>query len=367
MRRTFGLTAGLALTVTVGLLAQQPAPAPAPAGPPSAQPGPWANKFFLPDIATNREQPAPPVVTHNFGDVPHGTLCVHKFTITNVYDVPMQITEVRKSCHCLDFVPMNRVLQPNESADFTVTMNSGKFVGVNAQTFYITFGPKFISTAVIRVQANSRTDVSVVPGAVAFGTVAQGVRGPTQSVMIKYGGKTRDWKLTEVIPPQAPLDVHVTEVSRGGPLRGGAEYRVDVTIKPDAPPGAIAEPITLKTNDPSNPLLQVTVTGTVVAPLELAPNRVRFDGVEVGQVVIQRVLIRAAKPFRIVSADISKKDGLSIHLPPPGAGALPVQVVTVRFEPERAGTVTREFRIKTDLDGGAAAVLTVEGEGIGKR
>lgn len=360
MRRSYWLAAGFGLTLAVGGLAQPPAPPP-----PAGQPAPWANKFFLPDIATNRDQPAPPVIVHNFGDVPHGTLCVHKFTITNVYDVPMQITEVRKSCHCLDFVPMAKVLAPNQSADFTVMMNSGKFIGVNAQTFYITFGPQYVSTAVIRVQANSRTDVSVVPGAVAFGTVAQGVKAAPQSVMIKYAGKNRDWKLTEALSPQGPLDVQITELSRGGPLRGGAEYRVDVTLKPGAPAGTIAEPITLKTNDPTNPLVQVTVTGTVVAPLELAPGRVRFEGVEVGQQATQRVLIRAAKPFRILEAT-GPKDGLAIVPPPAGAGALPVQVVTVYFTPKEAGPAAREFRIRTDLDGGATAVLSVEAEAVEK-
>jgi hypothetical protein len=365
MRRSYWLTAGFGLTLAVGGLAQPQATPPA-APAPSGQPAPWANKFFLPDIATNREQPAPPVIVHNFGDVPHGTLCVHKFTITNVYDVPMQITEVRKSCHCLDFVPMTKVLQPNESADFTVTMNSGKFIGVNTQTLYVTFGPKYVSIAVIRLQANSRTDVNIVPGAVAFGTVAQGVRAPTQTVMVKYAGKTRDWKLTEVIPPQGPLEVQITETSRGGPLRGGAEYRVDVTLKAGAPPGVISEPITLKTNDPTNPLVQITVTGTVVAPLELAPGRIRFDGVEVGQQATQRVLIRAAKPFRIVEADGPRR-GLAIVPPPASAGALPVQVVTVFFTPKEAGAVARDFRIRTDLDGGASVVLPVEGEAVPKQ
>ena len=128
---------------------------------------------------------------------------------------------------------MTKVLQPNETAEFTVTMNSGKFVGFNAQTFYVTFGPKYVSTAVIRVQATSRTDVSVNPGGVAFGTVPQGSR-PTQSVIIKYRGKIRDWKLTEVVPVQGPFEVKLTEISRGGPFRGGAEYQVDVTLKPNA-------------------------------------------------------------------------------------------------------------------------------------
>ena len=152
----------------------------------------------------------------------------------------MQITEVRKSCTCLDFVPLTKTLQPNETAELVVTMNTGKFVGFNAQTFYVTFGPKYVSTAVLRVAATSRTDVSINPGGIAFGTVAHGTR-PTQSVNIKYSGKMRDWKLTEVAPVQGPFDVKVTEVSRGGPFRGGAEYQVEVTLKPTAKAGPHSE------------------------------------------------------------------------------------------------------------------------------
>ena len=129
--------------------------------------------------------------------MPHGTLCTHTFTITNIYDVPMQITEVRKSCTCLDYVPLAKVLQPNETGELTVTMNSGKFVGTNSQTFYVTFGPKFVSTAVVRVSANSKTDVTVNPGAVIFGTVPQGTKS-SQTVKLEYKGRNRDWKYSNV-------------------------------------------------------------------------------------------------------------------------------------------------------------------------
>jgi hypothetical protein len=201
MRRATLLAVTIGLALTNGAGAQTRKQQPAPAAQPVA--APWANKFFLPDIATNREQTPPPVIVHNFGEVPHGTVCTHRFSITNIYDVPMQVTEVRKSCTCLDFVPLTRILQPNETAELVVTMNTGKFVGFNAQTFYVTFGPKYVSTAVLRVSATSRTDVSLNPGGVAFGTVALGTR-PTQSVSIKYSGKMRDWKLTEIAPVQGP-------------------------------------------------------------------------------------------------------------------------------------------------------------------
>jgi hypothetical protein len=363
MRRSILLAAAGGLGLSVGAVAG-PVSDPVPTTPAAAatQPAqnapPWANKFFLPDIAVNREQTPPAIITHNFGEVPHGTLCVHKFLITNIYDVPMQITDVRKSCTCLDYVPMTKILQPNETAEFTVTMNSGKFVGLNAQTFYVTFGPKYVSTAVLRVQATSRTDVSLTPGSVAFGTVPLGSKA-TQSITVKYSGRARDWKLTEVVPPQGPFDVRFVEVSRGGPLRGGAEYAVEVALKPTAAPGAISEQVSIKTSDPAHPVVQIAVAGTIAAPLELAPNHVRFEAVKLGQPATQRVLVRAAKPFRILGVD-GTPEGVTVELPPASA-PLQVQFLTVKFDPKATGAVSAQLRIRTDLDG-AIANLPIEAE-----
>ncbi|QJW99037.1 DUF1573 domain-containing protein [Frigoriglobus tundricola] len=351
------------LTLTVGAVAQPPAAQPAPAPPTKA--APWANKFFLPDIATNREQPAPAVITHNFGDVPHGTLCVHKFAITNIYDTPMQITDVSKTCTCLDNVPMTRVLQPNETAELTVTMNAAKFVGQNAQTFYVTFssaapvGPRFLSVAVLKVSANSRTDVSVNPGAVTFGSVPQGTR-LNQAVQVKYSGRGRDWKITEVVPGTYPFEVKLSEVGRGGPIRGGAEYQIDVTLSANAPPGPITEQITLKTNDSTNPLIHIGVTGTVIAPLELSPNKLRLEA-KVGEPVTQRVLVRAAKPFKVVGVDGT--DGAITAELPAVPAALQVQFITIKFDPKQPGSVAKQLRIRTDLEGNVSALLAVEAEG----
>lgn len=321
---------------------------------------PWANKLFLPDIALRREQPPPPIIVHNFGEVPHGTLCTHRFTITNIYDVPLQITEVRKSCHCLDYIPMTKVLQPNESAEFVVMMNTAKFVGFNAQTLYVTFGPKYVSTAVIRLQATSRTDISLQPGAVQFGVVSPGRRA-VQRVTIKYSGRNRDWKLTEVVAPTPMLSVAFTEVSRGGLLRGGVEYQLEVALQADQQPGSIQDTIYVKTNDPAQPVLRIAVSATVAAVVECSPAQVHFDNVPVGQTASQRVLIRAARPFRILSVE-GNDQVIGIELPP-GNNPLPVQFITVRFTPAQAGKVQRVLRLHTDLDD-AAVTLPLTAQGI---
>jgi hypothetical protein len=267
---------------------------------------------------------------------------------------------VRKSCTCLDYVPMVKVLQPNQSTQFIVTMNSGKFVGSNSQTFYVTFGPKFVSTAVIRVSANSKTDVTVNPGAVVFGTVPQGSKS-SQSVKLEYKGRSRDWKVTEVASAPASLDVQVSEANRGGPLRGGAEYVVTVSLKAGAQTGSINEPIVLKTNDKDNPLVQVAVSGTIAAPLEAAPSRVRLEKVAIGGTGSQRVRFRAAEPCKLLGVD-GASDGLSEELPATADSALPVQVLTVKFDRKKPGALERELRVKTDLDGGAILTLPVSAD-----
>lgn len=328
--------------VTLGLvplaLAAQPYPS-------AGTPGvfvPWANKLF------KKDNP-PAVIVHDFGTVPHGTLLTHKFTFTNIYDVPMQIIDVRKSCTCLDADPPQKVLQPHESAEIVLTMNAAKFNGPNAQTFYLTFGPQYVSTAVIRVQANSRADVQLTPGYVNFGVVPQGTKA-SQAVTVRYVGTKRDWKITEVVKPSGPFDVDLTAGK-------GSDFQITVCLKADAAPGAILEPITLKTNDPTASQLQFNVAAVVQAPISVAPEKVKFEGVKLGEEATKKVILRSTKSFK-VEAVADSGDGLTVE---PFPAAAPVQIVTVKFKPVGIGSWKRELKIKTDI---GEAPLTVELEAV---
>ncbi|MGL4421509.1 MAG: DUF1573 domain-containing protein [Gemmataceae bacterium] len=333
------LVCGLLL---VGLMsapvrAQIPAPAPAP----DAVLVPWANKFFQAD--------PPPILVHDFGTVPKGSILVHKMIITNIYDVPMQVIDIRKSCSCLEATPPTQLLQPHETAELVLTMNADKFVGPNAQSFFITFGPQYISTAVIQVKANSRPDVVVTPGQVQFGSVAVGTKS-SQTVSVKYTGKQRDWAITGVVAPNGPLDVQLGEAGRG-------EQKIVVALKEDAPVGHLQEVLTLKTNDPSAPLLTVNVIGTIRAPVAASPNKLRFDDVKLGTNETRKVILRASKPFKLGSIpDLG--DGLTVE---PFPGSSPVQVVTVKFTPVAAGLVKRDLVFPTDQ---GPVTVTIEAIGV---
>lgn len=323
----------------------------------SASPAPWANKLFVKGIEEDPTKAPPPVITHDFGTVPHGTLCVHKFTITNIYDVPIQVVDVRRSCGCLEVYPPQKVLQPNETAELPISMNTAKFSGSNSQTVYVTFGPNYISTAIIRMSANSRTDVQLNPGQINFGTVTAGSK-PVQTVTLEYHGRQRDWKVTEILKPEGPFEVSLKEVGRGFLTN---KYQISVGLNADAPAGPISETLSLKTNDPTAPVVNVNVSGRVQSSVVLSQQSVSFDRVKVGSESVQKIVVRATSgPFRI--QPIAQDDvGISVETFPAPA---PVQIITVKFAPKKAGSFRKQIALSSDPPGAASATILVEAEAV---
>ncbi|WP_162657397.1 DUF1573 domain-containing protein [Tuwongella immobilis] len=317
--------------------------------PPATQ-VPWANKFFT------AQNPPPPVVVHDFGTVPYGTMLSHRFPITNIYAVPMQITEIRKTCGCVNATATTQTLQPRETATIDVTMDARKFTGQRTVTIYVTVGPKFISTALLQVSAFSRADVMLSPGQVNFGVVPQG-QAAVQSVEVQYTGQN-PFQITGVSANNGPFEVVYQETMR---QRGRIVYRVNVTLKADAPSGPISEQIVLQTNDSSSKQVSVQVSGLIQAPLAVSPGTVKFDSVRVGNILTQRVIVRGSgKPFRILKVE-GDGDGITVELPPV---AMPVQIVNIRFQPGKTGNLSRRLVFQTDLDQGAVASVMVEANGV---
>jgi hypothetical protein len=308
---------------------------------------PWANKFF-------QSESTPAVIVHDFGSVPSGTLLQHTFAITNIYDVPMQVVYVRKSCSCLEAYPPQGVIKPNEKAEFKISMDASKFKGPNSQTFHVTFGPNYVSTAAIQVRAVSRADVQLNPGTVSFGTVAQG-SSPTQAVAVKYTGRQRDWKIIGAVEPTGPFDVMIEEGRWFN-----SDFKVTVKLKPDVAPGQIQNTLQLKTNDSASPIIAIPAMATVLAPLTVSPGKAVFGRVAVGQTATQRIMVRAAKPFTIEGL-IDETSGITaeVTLVAPS----PVQVLTLKFAPKVSGVLRAEIKLKTDLDG-SLIIIPIEAEAI---
>src|SRR6185295_14757121 len=79
--------------------------------------GGWAQKMFKGKT------------THDFGTVPRGAQLKVDFPITNIYAVPMEITEIKPSCGCVTAVPTKKVLASRETGTIEVRMDGRRFSG----------------------------------------------------------------------------------------------------------------------------------------------------------------------------------------------------------------------------------------------
>jgi hypothetical protein len=317
------------------------------AGRASAQGGAWADKLFGGKT------------THDFGTVARGAQLHHTFTLKNIYSVPLEITNIRSTCGCLTATPSTRTLKPQETAQLNILMDGRRFSGPKSISVYLTVGPEYVSTATLRISANARPDVVLNPGQFNFGVVRQG-QTPTQTLDIEYAGSA-DWSITQVVKnPSAPYDVTVEQLYRQ-PARGGQParvgYRLGVTLKRDVPAGPLHHELVLRTNEAGgSQFLTVLVEGNVQATLSVAPSVVNLGNVKVGTTAVQKVQVRASRPFRVLAVE-GVGEGIEAVLP---AGAAQNHVVELRCQPGRAGDLRRQLVIRTDLDQGATAGVNLE-------
>jgi Protein of unknown function (DUF1573) len=302
----------------------------------------WAEKMFKDGL------------THDFGVVPAGAQLFHRFTITNIYAVRMEIIGLTPTCGCVKATPIKRVLEPRESTTIDVEMDARRFTGAKKVDIRVTVGPEFTSSTELHVLAHSRADIVFNPGEINFGQVAKGTK-LTQKVDVDYAGAL-PWQIKEVVIPQnLPVDVVTTESSRQG---GRVSYRLEATLKTDAPAGLVKEFIYLKTNDPNAPTVPLLIEANVIAALSVAPSTLSLGTVKAGEPLTRRVVVRANKPFRIL--EVTGVDSAITLGTAVSAVGTPVQTITFRCNFEKAGDFKRDLTIKTDAQD-EPVIVTIEG------
>jgi hypothetical protein len=316
------------LTCTSAAIAQQPA---------------WADKLFAGET------------THDFGTVLRGAQLKYSFKMTNIYKVPLEITEVRVSCGCVRAEASTKVLQPNETATLNINMDGRQFAGSKTVRVFVSVGPRFISTATLTVSANARGDVAFSPTEIDFGNLHRG-QTPTKPIDVEYVGSKIDWRVIEIVKNgSAPFELKVEQLpplANGLPRKG---YRIQATMKADSATGSFKQEVVLKTNDPAASVVTFNIVGNMQAGLAVSPSPILVRDLKVGESQTKKVFIRASRPFRVTAVD-GQGDGITVEIPNRQDTTL---VLTVNVNPTKAGDIRRQLMIRTDLDGDATP-LTIE-------
>ena len=316
---------------------------------------PWANKLFG------------GVVSKDFGSVAKGAQLKYTFKITNIYKVPLEITDVRVECGCTTVSDVNgielthhlrdsktRVIEPNDTGYLNINMDSRRFNGKKTVKIFVTVGPQYISTAVLSVQATTRQDVVLNPGEIDFGIVHRGST-PSMHVDVEYAGG-QNWRVDEIVKnSNAPFDLRVEDL-KGRFGAGKLGYRIFATLKADAAPGQFKEEILLKTNDA---VLNFNILGNIQAPLAVTPSNITVSGLKAGTAQEQKVSVRGNRPFRITRID-GQGQGITAVFAADRQATM--HVVTIRCQMDQPGDLRKVLTIVSSLDNDSVQ-LTVEAQG----
>jgi len=290
----------------------------------------WARKMFKD-------------TSHDFGTVARAAKAEFLFEFSNLYLEDVHVSNVRSSCGCTSVRVENPSLKTYEKSAIVATFNTKSFQGSRRATLTVTFDKPFYAEVQLQVTGVIRTDVVLDPGSVQLGTLEQGTPAECK-VAVNYAGRS-DWKIVEVRSPNPHLRGEVVERSRSG---GQVGYELVVRLDNDAPLGYLGDYLLLVTNDYQPLQIPVAVEGRISASVTVSPASLFLGVVAPGQTVTKQLVVKAAKPFRIVSIACDDK---SFSFETAGADVpKTLHLVPVTFTAgENAGKVSNTIRIETDM------------------
>lgn len=313
MNRKAGFVLGIALLAGSPLMGQD-----------------WAKKMFE-------------ITEHDFGTVARGAKAEFDFALSNIYLDDVHILSVRSSCGCTSVEVVTPSLKTYEQGAIRAKFNTGTFLGNRGATVTVVLDKPLPAEVQLHVKGYIRSDVVFEPGSVQFGDVEQGA-SVEQRVAVNYAGRG-SWQISEVKSSNPYLSAEVIPSTH---QNGQISYELAVRLDPKAPVGYFTDHLMLVTNDGQSSQMPLSVGGRVVSGITVSPSALFLGVVRPGQEVTKSIVVKAKKPFRILS--ITCGDKAFTFGKESDASPKVVHVIPVKFLASGdTGKVMKTIRIETDL------------------
>jgi hypothetical protein len=296
----------------------------------------WATKMFE-------------TTSHDFATVARGERAEFAFVLANLYVEDVHIAAVRASCSCTTPEIKTETLKTYQKGSIVAKFNTAAFLGAKGATLTVTFDKPFLAEVQLHVQGFIRGDVTLEPGSVAFDSIDQG-SAAERTITINRMGRP-DWGITEVRSANPHLSAVATELDRSA---AQVTYRIVVRLDRNASAGDLAGNLTVVTNDPQSPEIQVPIVGAVRDRVSASPALLFLGVVEPGQKTTKQIVVWGKEPFRVTKATCAGA-GFKITAPL-GTAEKSLCLVLVTFvAPKGSGRVEAMIYIETSL--GAVAPI----------
>ncbi len=229
---------------------------------------------------------------------------VRKTTVTlrNDGTAPLKIDKVETSCGCTVATPDVDLLQPGQATSLEVTFNSKMFEGPQRKMIEIYTNDPRDRITQIQVLADVHAPLHIKPKSrgITFNRLPVGER-MVQGIVVS----TEDVPELEITPVHYREDLFTVNIQpKDG--AGPATKLIQIGIRPDAPIGTIRELATFRTNVPGAETLSIEISGEIIAPVSIQPDKVNFRYVQRNQLLkrVFRVIVQPGHDIEVTRAEV---------------------------------------------------------------
>jgi hypothetical protein len=305
--------------------------------------------------------------TFEFGTLPQLSGGKHTWEIKNVGEVDLEITMGNTTCSCTvaklksaeGEAKPKLVIKPGDSTKIDVEWSTKTFHDDYSQGVTLTTNDPAHASVSVGVHGKVHPPVIVVPtDTITFSSISN---EQTQQAKIavfsmdrpetkltKFKTSRPEWLVARAEPlTSKDIEQLKTPSTTSGPKAG---HSVIVEIKPGMPLGRFQEELVIETDHPLKAELKITITGNMIGPISVIPDRVRMSSVSSSQgaSLDLTLLVRGGTPTKFEV--LSHPEKLDVKITPDDT---PTQhgryKMTVTVAPgTSAGPVKGEIVLKTD-------------------
>jgi hypothetical protein len=268
-----------------------------PAAPAQAAPG---KAVAAPKIEIAQE-------TKEMGTVPKGQVIETDFLIKNVGGSDLVITDARPSCGCT-VSSFDKLIKPGAEGKVHTSVDTKSFSGPISKSVLVVSNDPDRPQMNLFVKALVKPFVDVAPQAYVRFSVVKGDPASQDVVLIS---EEKGFKPTVAETAQPYVKAEVSPAGDKDKIAGrpGEQYKLAISVTPDAPEGLLNAPVRLSTGVAQQPTLEIPVSGIVRPRVSVTPITVNFGNFTPSKDPITRNIVvtnnKPGNPVKVTKAEVS--------------------------------------------------------------
>lgn len=245
--------------------------------------------------------------TKDAGTVAKGQVVEATFTVKNTGGSDLIISDARPGCGCT-VASFDKVIKPGGEGKVNATVDTKSFSGPISKSVLLVSNDPDRGQMNLFIKATVKPFVDIAPQPYVRISVVQGDSASSDVILISEE-KTFKPTIAETSQPFVKAEIQPAGDKDKIPGRPGDQYRLHITVTPEAKEGLINAPIRIATGVTQQPNVEVPVSGIVRARVSVTPLTVNFGNFTAGKDPITRNIVvtnnKPATPIKVTKAEVS--------------------------------------------------------------